>query len=1229
MPELPIRFTKGISRFKGAPLDSLYDLQNARITPVDEVVAFKHGTTQDYQYVPKAKPWLKFSNRWFDAPYMDDHFQYRNRAYLSKIVDKGGGDFKSWTTQVVEDSANINAIYDNIRFNALGLVGPFVYTNNAGFLSGVQNYALGTWDSAGNKGWDANDTGIQGITVGRAADYIFVPVDRYGQSGPWVQVTMFADFDPGSFTNVTGTDIITRIPNFQFLQLLDIFENLEGVETRYERVFIYKTIEYDINGETTDAASGAGSEPVFGGYYLEGVASDVNYQSLSYWPFGIADDTSAIADQLGPVIDRSRNHWRSVVADFKSQNVGAKAVHMDGGTAIYANVAVPVKQPKLSHYQQGADSTVTATFTTGPDTITRAAGSWITDGFAVGQNVWVQEAATATNNKKLTITTLTATVMTVSETLTAEGPTANVRVWNAPITTELYRYLQEDGTKIYNDRINELEIETRAIAHVVPWMGEDGMDVYVKFTGEVVDINSGTNQITLSGDWKTRGFLGEQFFENNDTFKINGTVSNDGNFTVESGGSGATAKDVFVTTGGTMTFDAAAGTLTRSIGSWITDGWTTGQRFDFSCLCENAGTYTVTGAVTASTITLVEPVLDLVVPNYTIYVSDVAASGGNTVIDVSETISVTETGVGTFEFWVLWERFRPDQNGRYKSAKQDAGKLYSFNSISTDYDFFDAGDFDSALTLAELPVGVETIRQKSQAYLSETNAPWTVTYDGFSIPDSSEILSILPSRAEEIEQITSYEFYVLTDNRVYVGVRDNRDVSLTVVESSTGVALGADGQALAIPVKGGIVFYGTDRNLYYVSGRRLTKISYQVLAGDDKLWDGIDDLGYDPEEDWLYVVSSDTVVADSDVYIYDFNLQRWMGAYDVFQPIPDYKTELRINDTLDPADAVNHQIGSSVVLPDDFTIVQADFDVYSEIASAIGIQLNILVDRVSPPSTDTIAVVEQAYDGAAWTVASGDILSGDVTVDNGDTIRVTINTTGTIIEGDIRLKIKGFTTNGTAPANNQLKRVAYDYDVFYPVFGYESVGGGDFNVFEEMDESGASLIDATVETQELKSAFVQEIQSIRFDYDGVEYSSTGDYTAGSTTLTNLNTGASFNTARDALATVKIDDAGHNQAGTDIDLVTFIDSISVNDATLVDAAANTNTGRTFTWRTSGDVTLKLLSNNYRDREIGRIRVRPNKPIYPHGVKNHRMRIKFEDFETLREILIFTENKLESD
>jgi len=62
----------------------------------------------------------------------------------------------------------------------------------------------------------------------------------------------------------------------------------------------------------------------------------------------------------------------------------------------------------------------TLTFATGPDTITASTGSFVTDGYVVGMKVVV--AGTSSNDGTYSITAVAALVLTVSETLTAEGP---------------------------------------------------------------------------------------------------------------------------------------------------------------------------------------------------------------------------------------------------------------------------------------------------------------------------------------------------------------------------------------------------------------------------------------------------------------------------------------------------------------------------------------------------------------------------------------------------------------------------------------------------------------------------------------------------------------------------------------------------------------------------------------------------------------------------------------
>lgn len=58
-----------------------------------------------------------------------------------------------------------------------------------------------------------------------------------------------------------------------------------------------------------------------------------------------------------------------------------------------------------------------------PDTITRDSGSWLTDGFLVGQTITVANANTSANNGTYTIDSLTATVITLvsGDTLTADA----------------------------------------------------------------------------------------------------------------------------------------------------------------------------------------------------------------------------------------------------------------------------------------------------------------------------------------------------------------------------------------------------------------------------------------------------------------------------------------------------------------------------------------------------------------------------------------------------------------------------------------------------------------------------------------------------------------------------------------------------------------------------------------------------------------------------------------
>ena len=1232
MPNIPIKFTTGINRRGGAPLSSPYDMEDCYIAPFDEVKAWREGSANHAlteKWVPRGKPWLKFNGRWFDADVQDSSFLFRNRAYISQIEGTDGS-AEIFTSQLIKDITPIDDFYFQRFSRRLQDVplqfGTYGLHNNANKTSIQYGTIFGTVRS-----WAADDTGIQGITVGKAVDYVFVPIDRYGQAGPWEFATILADVDTAGATNVTGTDIYTIVPEFLLGFALSTFWQKTGLVTEfgYDRIAIYRSIEYDLDGITVDPASTV-SEFSPGGLFLEDISSDVIYQSKAYWPFDIQKDASTLTDQLGPVIDRSRNHWINRV-NKRANNLAAKTSYLDRGVAIYGNVAYPTKFPQASMYINRATATVSGTFATGPDTITRGAGSWITDGFDIGDQVWVNGAATASNNKKLTITGLTATVMTVSETLVAEGPTSNVTVFNAPETVHAYTYVKPNDETVINNTgppgYDLPRVTYGAYKTVVPYNGsETGVRTYAKYTPDIIGIDAAADTITIRGDW-TQFF--ERFAAVGDQITVTGTASNDGVFDVAPS---TTATNVTPETGGELSIDADAKTFTRSLGSWVTDGYTNGMVIALSAFSPNLGYYTITN-VTATVLTLSEApraTQEFVegVP-WAIGGRSISLSGGNTVLPVSQDITVGEGTIGNVEFYLLWENVSLDSNGRYVSKKQVPGQYYTFSGqLADDYDFYDVTDYDDAAILADLPVGDNVIHEDSRFYLSEVNAPWEITLEGGITPDAGEIIAITPSRIEESEQLTSYQFYIFTESTVYVAQRDGTSVSLTTVESTIGCKRGADNQPLVQPVLGGVVFYGTDNNLYFISGRIVQKLSYDIA---DIVDDGIDDLMYDAQNDYLYVKIAGSV----GIYIYDFDRKMWIGQQRTSGSFDDAEFQAVFSGNIDETSIVGDQIGSTI-FGQYYTIDQNDFEFYSEVSPTAGLRLVVKIDRVSPPGTDTVAVVEQpvlSSPGQAWTVISGDILSGDVTWDGGgEELYVEIDTLpGFLVQGggEVRVRMRGIHENPAVPSSSSVsvRGLGYDNDLNIPVVSWNGTGEQDLALYEERDDSGALRFSPEIYTQEIDQITTQNMKEIRVAFDGQEFAqSSASWTVGNNTFTE-GTGDDINGGLDSAGIIRLDGAGLDRSGFPEDLISIIQSEAAGTVTIADNIRS-GAGGNITWWRPLDVRLFYL-DAFRTRNIGWSSVIPNRPYYPKVGQNHRTRIGLRDFDVLRELLIFTDEFLDDD
>ena len=767
MPQEIIKITNGISRLSGSPLNTIYNIGNAYQDPYDKIVSYREGSFPTLDYVPENKPWVKFGGRWFDLNLHNDSAQFRNRLYLSKVDEIDTEDSSLY--QVLED--DVDTVETDLNVKKLF---PLVtLLNQTDFGGGMTIYSRMSPVSSGKRSWASDDEDIIGITQNRAVDYIIIPLDRFGQAGPWTYTTYFNGMDTTGATNISGTDVYTQPVS---ISLLDV---LSGGNGYYDRALVYRTVEYDI--DATDELRPRAT----GGYYLEGIATDYLYVSEAYWPFSITEEDSPIGDRLGPVLERGRNHWHNTFDPLHGGNISGKALHMDSGVMIIGNVHIPTKTASTSlRIFDGSDA---------PNT----------GGIEVASQL---------------------------------------------------EYVLEDNSVVYGPLLNHGVAEKL----VLPWQGENAVQIYIVPSIALVGANSDTNEIAISGDF-------------------------------------------------TDQFDS------DSIGKQIEITGSTG----------NDGTYTIVSV-------------------------DYDGGSTQTQIVVLESIS-SSIGDGSLKFHAKWERLVPDPDGRYVT-KYVENELYSF--VSTEDGT--AGNFEDGRGL-----GPETVtykfREKSVAYLSEQNAPWEIKLDGFSIPDNSEILAITAARLEEIEQIRGYSFYVFSEDSIYAANRNGSDVFLDKVESNFGIATGIDAQPLYTLVRGGVVFYGSDKNLYYLTGRNLTDLTFVV----DDLFTEVTDITFHIKDNHVHVVT------DTGVWVYDFNREMWIGQREINQSISGSQTQYNFSDTLTSSSVSTDAIGSSISISGDSVVFKKDeFSAFYPQEPYLTLRANVYVDRAAPiSSTDLIAQIENIQSG--------------------------------------------------------------------------------------------------------------------------------------------------------------------------------------------------------------------------------------------------------------------------
>ena len=138
---------------------------------------------------------------------------------------------------------------------------------------------------------------------------------------------------------------------------------------------------------------------------------------------------------------------------------------------------------------QYADDGVT-TMAFAATTITRSAGSFITDGFAVGDTVTVTGASVVGNNKNIVITTLTATVMTAS----AAGFTVDTAKTGVTLCKTFGTPTAANTNPVFDSFTGTIQVDGTATAIVT------GLDLKVDQSGQANNVlfKTTAESVTLS-----------------------------------------------------------------------------------------------------------------------------------------------------------------------------------------------------------------------------------------------------------------------------------------------------------------------------------------------------------------------------------------------------------------------------------------------------------------------------------------------------------------------------------------------------------------------------------------------------------------------------------------------------------------------------------------------------------------------------------------------------------
>lgn len=219
--------------------------------------------------------------------------------------------------------------------------------------------------------------------------------------------------------------------------------------------------------------------------------------------------------------------------------------------------------------------------------------------------------------------------------------------------------------------------------------------------------------------------------------------------------------------------------------------------------------------------------------------------------------------------WYHYRRLTPTEQGLYAVKGKDFLSNYVFNA--------ERFDSQSNITEKEVPPGSGIIDESQAVVASHVNRPLEVTSNGFALQTDEEVRALMNARLAEEEGLREYDFYIGTEESIYVGNPRSEDVSVstTVVTRSFGISMSAFEYPAYTLLPQATAIVSTEGIIRILQGRQEQRLFPEGAVP----WGVVYDIEYHIDLNEL------AIATDEGVWFYDWDRQGIFRQYDSFNAL--------------------------------------------------------------------------------------------------------------------------------------------------------------------------------------------------------------------------------------------------------------------------------------------------------------------------------------------------------